>query len=56
MHLWPVDESYLHMCTDKWCPTASTLYPLSISRQKLQTVSPSYAQSKAQRHHPQRIS
>ena len=37
------------ICVDKWLPTASTLCPLSLSCKKAQAVSPSYAQSKAQR-------
>ena len=43
-------------CVDKWRPTASTLCPLSLPRKKVQMVSSSYAQSKPQKDHLQRIS
>ena len=36
------------MCVDKWRPTTSTLCPLNLPHKKAQ-VSPSYAQSKAQK-------
>ena len=49
-HVIVVDESSAHMmCIDEWRPTASTLCPLSLPRKKVQTVSPSYAQSKAKK-------
>ena len=47
-----VDVSFLHACTNKWHPTASTLCPLSLPRKKAQAVSLSYTQSKAQMNHP----
>ena len=31
-YMHPVDASSLHVCTNKWHPTASTLYPLSLPR------------------------
>ena len=52
-HAHLVDESSLHMCTNEWRPTASTLCPLSLPRNKVQAVNLSYPQSKAQMHHPQ---
>ena len=47
---------HLRTCVDKWHPTASTLCPLSLCHKKAQAVSHSYAQSKTQINHPQRIS
>ena len=38
-----------HMRIDELCPTASTPCPLSLSHKKVQAISPSYAQSKAQK-------
>ena len=55
-HVIAVDESSAHVCIDEWRPTASTLCPLSLPRKKAQAVSPSYAQSKAEKNHPQIIS
>ena len=51
-----VDASSSHVCTDEWRPTASTFCPLSLPYKKARVVSPSYAQSKAQMNHSQRIS
>ena len=50
-----VDASSTHVCINEWRPTVSTLCPLSLPHKKVQAVSPSYAQSKAQKYHPQRI-
>ena len=44
-HTLAVDVSFLHMCTNKWLPTASTLCPLSLPSKKAQAVSLSYTQS-----------
>ena len=44
------------MCTNEWRSIASTLCPLSLPCQKSQEVSCSYAQNKAQKDHPQKIS
>ena len=51
-----IDASFLHVCFNEWRPTASTLCPLSLPCKKAQAVSLSYAQSKAQMNHLQRIS
>ena len=40
------------MCIDEWHPTASTLCLLGLPRRKVQVVCLSYAQNKAQKHHP----
>ena len=55
-HVIAVDVSSSHMYTDEWLQTASTLCPCSCPCRKVQRVSPSYAQSKAQMDHPKRIS
>ena len=55
-HIIAVGESSMHMCIDEWFPTASALCTLSLCRKKkTATVSSSYAQSKAQMNHTQRI-
>ena len=51
-HVIPIDESSVHMCIDKWPPTARMLYPLSLPCKRAQAISPSYAQSKAQMNYP----
>ena len=51
-HTLAIDASSLHVYTNEWLPTASTLCPLSLSREKAQVVSPSYVQkSKTQMDH-----
>ena len=35
-HAHAVDASLLHMCTDEWRLTSSTLCPLSLSHKKVQ--------------------
>ena len=42
-------------CTDEWHPTTSTLCLLSHPHRKVQVVSLSYAQNKAQKYHPKRF-
>ena len=42
MHLQLMHQP-LHMCTDEWHQTVSTLCPLSLPYKKAQAVSPSYA-------------
>ena len=49
-------SSYPSMCTNKWRPTASTHWLLSLPCKKLQEWGWSYAQNEAQKNHPQRIS
>ena len=44
-HTHAVDVSFLHVCTNEWLPTASTLCPLSLPSKKAQAVSLSYTQS-----------
>ena len=55
-HLLVVDASSSNVCTDGCHPAASMLCLLSLYCKKVQAVSPSYTQSKAQMNHPQRIS